>query len=1273
MNNKLKSMIFALIIIFSSNSYAQSDASEKPFSFLFIGDTSQNYSAEALKFVYETYADLKMIFYTYDLRNPAESTYKNLQSEWKRNPHADEPTVPVFFIMGNHDIANAAAVNYQVKTLGPLLATSLPGMKNFKEGPYDSYPQHDNFEDRYLQYSFEFGNSLFIVLNNYYHDIVLGLDRFNKGYAPQGCMNEDQLAWLESLLKNTTAEHKFLFMHEPAYPPPGTKHAGDSMDNFNCPGNSNDNPGINSVRPMRERFWALLAKYQATAAFSGHNHNDAQTWVGYPYELPGNKAKAQVPAPVYDISGGELGLIRKITVVQVTQTTVTISQYEAQRDAPGISGYKKKLDNIIIDRSPTQPNYTPKILQFKGGENYQPTERNNVKFEAGMDIGGQDALFFEARDNNVQDTINFKVDKAPSFLIARNEGGQFRRITFTTLPKYKLGVADVGDHLLTLQASDGRAEDKMALTISVLPAEKPKVLGSVIPNGSKFRKVGRVDFICHDNVRLHGWNPPAPTVKRNGLDVPLGKQSWWREFKNEPIPGIPLGLKSAVLGKDLQTLPGSYEVTGVCTDAAGNSSAPYMVTFSIVDDGLPTEQTSPWVVGTYPPSGTTVKSLNRISIWIDTLVGTNRNLVINTSSKISLAKDGVPFGNYIITKNLPQGTAPRMGDIDLIFNSPLEKGLYELKVTPVATKSIKNYVSGETRIYTFTVVQDTIGKNQFMTTATASSEGIISDASTILSPRLQSKEIFVDKTPTKDCPGNYSLTDRTCSSSATGILSYISIQKASDTAKAGDTVLIRGGVYKEMIRPANSGVAGKPITYKNYGAESVVITDAQLRNIPTGEYSDFEWDRYGIYLWDKSYIIIEGLHFSDLYSGWARIVKSHHITLKNNTFTKALSRGDRASIKFLDSHDNKILSNVIEDGHDNLMLLKSDRNLVAGNTFRKGRHVLWAIKCGNFNVVRDNYFHNDIQKIGEIYDCNDPNSEDFKHFGIKLVDSAKHNLVENNVFAFTKDAPGLAKFNGIQYAGQNGIIRNNVFYDNLGGGLGMTVYDKEAEYNYGNRIYNNVFYNNHHGGIIYTYFSGGGAPCWSDNIHKNNIFYNNFDMAQIHLSAWKAACLGGFSFENNNILKDVAEQDTIYYTGASPTAIKEKGPLSYWQKKHPRFFTNNDELEPEFADVQKHDFHLKENSPMIDKGAFLTQTIAPGSGTSLQVEDARYFYDGYEIETEKGDLIQLQGQTQTARVIAIDYNNNILTLDRSLIWDSKKGVGLRFNGQSPDLGAHEYR
>lgn len=53
---------------------------------------------------------------------------------------------------------------------------------------------------------------------------------------------------------------------------------------------------------------------------------------------------------------------------------------------------------------------------------------------------------------------------------------------------------------------------------------------------------------------------------------------------------------------------------------------------------------------------------------------------------------------------------------------------------------------------------------------------------------------------------------------------FKTLAKASSVAQAGDTVIIRGGVYRETLAPQNSGTASSPITFRAAEGEKVVIS-----------------------------------------------------------------------------------------------------------------------------------------------------------------------------------------------------------------------------------------------------------------------------------------------------------------------------------------------------------------------------------------------------------------------------------------------------------------
>lgn len=56
---------------------------------------------------------------------------------------------------------------------------------------------------------------------------------------------------------------------------------------------------------------------------------------------------------------------------------------------------------------------------------------------------------------------------------------------------------------------------------------------------------------------------------------------------------------------------------------------------------------------------------------------------------------------------------------------------------------------------------------------------------------------------------------------------FLTIQKAASVAAPGQTVVIRGGIYRESIIPAQSGTSSQPITYTAYSGETVTISGAE--------------------------------------------------------------------------------------------------------------------------------------------------------------------------------------------------------------------------------------------------------------------------------------------------------------------------------------------------------------------------------------------------------------------------------------------------------------
>jgi hypothetical protein len=213
---------------------------------------------------------------------------------------------------------------------------------------------------------------------------------------------------------------------------------------------------------------------------------------------------------------------------------------------------------------------------------------------------------------------------------------------------------------------------------------------------------------------------------------------------------------------------------------------------------------------------------------------------------------------------------------------------------------------------------------------------------------------------------------------------------------------------------------------------------------------------------------------------------------------------------------------------------------------------------------------------------------------------------------------------------------------------------------------------------------------FGDNQFKNNIFYEGNFQAHVawqqHLNCvdqpiqimMRGTINNNIPYlENNNFfatgiyndqsIPNVVDRLIYNDVYAAPVAVTP----AVFESLVPSKLTGNTQIDPEFDDPVNEIFTLKTSSQMIDAGTFLTQTVGPGIGTSMVVSDAGYFFDGYGIAGEVGDLIQLDGDTATARIMDINYASNTLTLDTSLSWSDGQGVALAYNDNAPDMGKFE--
>lgn len=607
---------------------------------------------------------------------------------------------------------------------------------------------------------------------------------------------------------------------------------------------------------------------------------------------------------------------------------------------------------------------------------------------------------------------------------------------------------------------------------------------------------------------------------------------------------------------------------------------------------------------------------------------------------------------------------------------------------------------------------------------------------------LAGATIHVDNKLAQPCKGNYSIARRD-SSGADGD-AYRTIVEAADAAQAGDTVLIRQGVYhssqslreNDVLWPKRSGQPGRPIVFKAYRGEPAVLGDG-----PT-DYPDEQISiaRGVITLKGVSHIVIEGLQVRKV-AGWIYARGCQNVVIRNCTLEDAM-HGAKGTARFLECQHLVIDRCAFRNSSfDSVQLEKCDRGLIENCTFWRAEHSLLAIRGSSFNVVRACRFDNPYfekgraEKLIEVYDVKadrrEPDSP--AYIAPPAYDSTKHNLFERNLFGYHPFRPKVAaQPSAMQYSGQEGIIRFNVFCnpvrrrpdaehpDAAPGGLAIAMrwggsWDgwnprrnwwmgegHEAGFVTGNRVFHNTFYGYDNGCVAIPSEDGikgimNPPPMEHKNppkvFHKrfefaDNLFVNNIFMAGPYLAhtnwAWQQHITGkpvavtalgllkAVRFLNNDFYATGPNREHLIYVHTSQ--YPPPGSPEQMGRTYPDTFVGNLNQDPQFMDLQAADFRLKAGSPLIDAGAPLTVTIRAGRDSRrMAVKDVRFFFDGFGIEGQTGDLVQLHGQSQTARVVGIDYAARTLGLDRPLSWAEGQGVSLAFAGRGPDVGAYEWR
>src|SRR5215475_10258709 len=427
------------------------------------------------------------------------------------------------------------------------------------------------------------------------------------------------------------------------------------------------------------------------------------------------------------------------------------------------------------------------------------------------------------------------------------------------------------------------------------------------------------------------------------------------------------------------------------------------------------------------------------------------------------------------------------------------------------------------------------------------------------------------------------------------------IQHAADSARAGSTVNVRGGVYEELVSMNASGDASDGfITLRSYPGETAIL-DAE-RFTPSGRQAV-------VTIHNQSYIRIEGFEIRNFHTAEHRLTPlgisvigsgSHIELLKNNVHhiennfpgrDAPGSGGNGFGIAVYGTDAKTPITDLLIDGNEvhHLKTGSSESLVVNGNVtnFRITHNTVHdnnnigidvigfertapdpAVDQARDGVVSGNLVYNITSRGNPAY-RNDESSD-----GI-YVDGGTRILIEQNVMHDVDFGIELAsehKDRATSYI----TARNNLIYHSHTAGVSIGGYAPERGHTDHCIVVNNTLYEND------TSATGSGEfqMQWNmaDNIFENNIVYAGphclmtLNKSQVDKNRPPAII-------DHNIYYCVSGAQASTWTGASSSVTGfEKYVEATGNDRHSHF------SDPRFVDPAKNDFHLQSDSPALAAG-----------------------------------------------------------------------------------------
>lgn len=409
------------------------------------------------------------------------------------------------------------------------------------------------------------------------------------------------------------------------------------------------------------------------------------------------------------------------------------------------------------------------------------------------------------------------------------------------------------------------------------------------------------------------------------------------------------------------------------------------------------------------------------------------------------------------------------------------------------------------------------------------------------------------------------------------------LAKASSLAKAGTTVYIREGNYAEQLVVQHSGTEEKPIVFKAYQDENVILSGKHLQ--------DVEEETALIKIDSKNFIAISGLTLQELTTDLADETvmgiyvtgSSSHITLDGNHVHHIETRAEAGNGHGIAVYgtgkmtDINVVNNTVEDltlGFSESIVLNGDIDgfKVVNNLVRRSDNIGIDL-IGYEETALDkqhDYVRNGLVKNNTVYEVSSHDNPaydgDYSAGGI-YVDGGKRITIEKNtIYNCDIGVEATSEHTG-KYA-ENIEIIDNIIYHNDYTGISIGGYDEKRGGTIQSTISHNILYQNDLKGQ-----DGGQLLLQHDT--RNNVIRKNILTA----GPSRLFVVNYFSSNQHNKLRDNVFHKEQGKAGIWVWKEKEYTSFSKFQKA-----SNSDEsstyIDPEYRNESDFDFELKPHSPV---------------------------------------------------------------------------------------------